>query len=84
MANMMLEEEIRNLMKKLPHKKRQKGASFSKHIKDANKELGSKGIQGLQTHGISLKSKYADVVMDDETNILKGNHASKRSKTQTQ
>ena len=44
MANMMLEEEIRNLMKKLPHKKRQKGASFSKHIKDANKELGSKGI----------------------------------------
>ena len=39
MANLMLEEEIRNLMKKLPNKKRQKGNNLSKQLKEVSKDL---------------------------------------------
>ena len=57
MANIMLEEDIKNLMKKMP-KKKSKGGNISKHIKETSKDLNGKGIDSLQTHGISLKSKY--------------------------
>ena len=57
MANIMLEEDIKNLMKKMP-KKKSKGSNISKHIKETSKDLNGKGIDSLQTHGISLKSKY--------------------------
>ena len=80
MANMMLEEEIKNMMYKLQNKRKMKGGNHFGKYKDGVHQ-GGKMFSGLQTQGISLKNQY-DVYVDEDTNMLKGNHSSKRSKTQ--